>query len=80
MSPRFEAALARLYTDRDALDRFLADPQREAALAGLDAGEATALSSIDPVDLRLAAQSFSHKRSNSRQRSFLARLRRIWDV
>ncbi|HEY0156584.1 MAG TPA: DUF692 domain-containing protein [Thermoanaerobaculia bacterium] len=50
--------LATLYTNDAARARFTADPQREAALAGLPAEVAE----LDLDDLRVAAHSFAHKR------------------
>lgn len=74
MSPGFEAALARLYTDEAALRRFLADPRREASRAGLGPAEIEALVLADPVALRLAAQSFARKRARAPRRPMLRRL------
>jgi hypothetical protein len=62
MSPGFESFLARLYVDRSARARFLADPRGEAAAAGLAGDEITAAVEIDRVGLELAAKSFAHKR------------------
>jgi len=62
MSPAFEAFLARLYVDRSARARFLADPNREAAAAGLTGAELAAAARIDRAGLELAARSFERKR------------------
>lgn len=62
MSPAFESFLARLYVDRSARDRFLADPRGVAAAAGLADNEIAAAVDIDRVGLELAAKSFAHKR------------------
>jgi hypothetical protein len=62
MTPAFESFLARLYMDRDARARFLADPRGEAASAGLAADEIAAALAIDRVGLELAAANFAHKR------------------
>lgn len=61
-SPAFEAFLARLYADPAALGRFLADPAREAARAGLSPAEVESLKVVDVEGLRLAAESFRAKR------------------
>jgi hypothetical protein len=67
VSPRFEAFLARLYTDEEVLRRFLAAPSGEARRAGLTAAEAAALESVDRVGLGLAARSFARKRERKRK-------------
>lgn len=61
--PGFEAFLARIYTDAEARARFLADPEGEAARAGLASGERAALAAIDRVGLELASRSFAVKRA-----------------
>ncbi|MBI3554803.1 MAG: hypothetical protein HY074_00905 [Deltaproteobacteria bacterium] len=61
-SPEFEAFLARLYTDRQAREQFLADPRSEALRAELSREECDALARIDTVGLNLAAQSYAIKR------------------
>ena len=76
MSPAFESFLARLYVERSARERFLADPRGEAAAAGLTAGEIAAAVAIDRVGLELAAASFAHKRR--RQRRFAHPVVRLW--
>ncbi len=65
-SPALETFLARLYTDRDRLDRFLADPAGEARRAGLSEVEAAALAEADLVGLAMAASSYEHKRQRRR--------------
>lgn len=67
-SRRFEALLARLYTDDGFRRRFLADPRTTAGDAGLDGAEVEALVAIDRVGLELAARSFAHKRAARRPR------------
>jgi hypothetical protein len=57
-----ETFLARLYTDRPFLTRFLADPQQAMSGAGLSAAEQHALEQMDRGDLLLAVQSFERKR------------------
>jgi hypothetical protein len=76
MSPTFESFLARLYVERPARERFLADPRGEAAAAGLAADEIAAAVGIDRVGLELAAASFAHKRR--RQRRFAHPVVRVW--
>lgn len=65
MSPAFEAFLARLYVERDARERFLADPEGEARRADLGDFELAALLRIDRVGLEMAAGSFERKRARS---------------
>jgi len=74
-SPLLEQFLARIYVDPQARARFLADPQGEAAKAGLPADQCLALKSIDRVGLEMAARSYSKKRqSKSKPRSLWSRL------
>lgn len=68
MSPRFEAALARLYVDADARRRFLVDPEGEALRTGLAPEERTALLAIDRAGLTLASESFVRKRAAAKPR------------
>ncbi|CAN5296723.1 hypothetical protein BH11PSE11_BH11PSE11_10620 [soil metagenome] len=65
-SPLLEAFLARLYTEPALMTSFLADPATEAGRAGLNDSEVAALCAIDRNGLRMAAESYSHKR-NGRQ-------------
>jgi hypothetical protein len=60
--PPLESFLARLYTDPEMQARFLADPSTEAEHAGLSPAHRAAVLRIDPIELRLAARSFAHKR------------------
>lgn len=62
-SPRFEAFLARLYTDAEARARFMNDPRGEALRAGLDDTQAAALAGMDFSGLGFAARSFEKKRA-----------------
>jgi hypothetical protein len=57
-----ESFLARLYTNAEMRARFLADPAAEAGQAGLSPSDRAAVLQIDPIQLRLAARSFAHKR------------------
>jgi hypothetical protein len=76
VSPAFESFLARLYAERPARERFLADAHGEAVAAGLTADEIAAAVGIDRVGLELAAASFAHKRR--RQRRFGHPVVRLW--
>jgi hypothetical protein len=83
VSPKFESFLARLYVDATARRRFLEDPSREAAAAGLTSDEFAAAVRIDRVGLELAAASFAHKRRQHNRRPAVLRLwrsltRRLW--
>ena len=60
--PPLESFLARLYTDAEMRARFLADAATEAQQAGLSPADRAAVLKIDPLQLRLAARSFAHKR------------------
>jgi hypothetical protein len=79
-SAALEAYLARLYTDSELRERFLADPRLEAHLAGLSTTEVAALATIDTVGLRMAAQSFARKREQHRKpkQTLLARWLAKW--
>ena len=76
-SAPLETFLARLYTDPVALQRFIADPQGEAARAGLSAAESQAMAESDQVGLQMAAVSFGSKREQHRK-SRAPLYRRIW--
>jgi hypothetical protein len=60
--PPLESFLAQLYTDAEMRARFLANADSEARQAGLSPADRAAVLRIDPVQLRLAARSFAHKR------------------
>jgi uncharacterized protein (UPF0276 family) len=60
-----ESYLARLYVDKEARERFLADPQAEAARAGFQPNEREAWTRLDRVGLELASQSFARKRKRA---------------
>jgi len=66
--PPLESFLARLYTDPEMRARFLDDPANEAQRAGLSALNCAAVVKINPVELRLAARSFAHKRNKRASR------------
>lgn len=61
-TPRFEAFLARLYTDESFRNRFLQNGQEAAGEFGLGKAEIEDLESIDLTGLELAAESFARKR------------------
>lgn len=61
-TPAFETYLARLYTDQDALERFLAHAADEARRAGLNEDEIAALRRCDRTGLMMAAASYRRKR------------------
>ena len=66
-SVALEAYLARLYTDIDAREAFLAYPERAARAEGISDTDAAALRDIDRVGLRMAAESYAHKRAQHRR-------------
>lgn len=72
-TPRFERFLARLYSDADVLQRFLAHPATTAARHGLDDIEIAWLRGVDRVGLVFANESFGRKRASRRQ----SRLQRL---
>ncbi len=78
MNPAFEAFLARLYVDAALRDRFLAEPRKTAAEAGLTATECEALARIDRVGLELAARSFERKRAGQARHAPRPWWRRWW--
>jgi hypothetical protein len=76
-SARFEAFLARLYSDSDFLDEFMRAPERVSAESGLDPRERRAVAAIDRAGLLLAARSYALKRAGRRRSPhWLASLRR----
>jgi hypothetical protein len=82
-SPALEILLARLYTDATLLERFIADPAAVAATAGLSDAEIVALIGSDLTGLRMAADSYAHKRARHRRpgrfpASWLGRRLRRW--
>jgi hypothetical protein len=62
-SPQFEAFLSALYTDARVRERFLENPDAEAARFGLTEAERRALQAVDLTGLELAAESFDRKRT-----------------
>jgi hypothetical protein len=65
-SQRFEAFLARLYSEREFLDEFMQAPERAAREMGLDAREQQAALAIDRAGLVMAARSYELKRDGRR--------------
>lgn len=61
---RLEVFLARIYVDRAAREKFLADPRTEAIHAGLTAQEVDDVVKIDRDGLELLAHSLEHKRAH----------------
>ena len=61
-SPRFEAFLARLYSEREFLNEFMRAPERATREMGLDAREQQAALAIDRPGLLMAARSYELKR------------------
>lgn len=66
-SSAIEVYLARLYSDKDAREKFLADPEGTARNAGLSEADSLAMSKIDSVGLRMAGASYSNKRAQHRR-------------
>ena len=61
---RLEVFLARIYVDRTAREKFLADPRGEAVRARLATHEIEQLENIDRDGLELFAHSLEHKRAH----------------
>jgi hypothetical protein len=78
-SPRFEAFLARLYSDSEFLGRFMRAPDEAAREAGLDPRELLAAAAIDRAGLLMAARSYELKRSARRGRWGLRWFLRVRD-
>ncbi len=74
----FEAFLARLYVDAEALARFRANPRAEAARAGLSPEESASLEQMDWPGLELAARSFAKKRSGKHSKGWRGVFRRFF--
>ncbi len=80
-SLRFETFLARLYSDRAFLERFLSEPDSAMSAAHLDARERRAAIEIDRVGLMMAARSYALKRDRRRRgvfRTITAMLSKLW--
>jgi len=61
-SPRFEAFLARLYSDPEFLSCFMRAPEQAGREAALDSREQAAAAAIDRAGLLMAARSYELKR------------------
>lgn len=68
---RFEAFLARLYSDQAFLQSFMRDPETVAREAGLDEREQRAVAGIDRAGLLMAARSYESKRDGRRRRGLM---------
>ncbi len=80
-SLRFEAFLARLYSDRAFLERFLSEPDLAMAAANLDSRERRAAAEMDHAGLMMAARSYAFKRQRRRRgvaRTLIAMLSNLW--
>jgi hypothetical protein len=79
--PRFEAFLARIYTDPNARAAFLNDREAEARRFDLSVEETNALMKIDARQLESAARSFESKRAATERakthHTIGARIRRL---
>jgi hypothetical protein len=62
MQADVERLLARLLTDGELRERFIADPARIAIAEGLSAEEAEMIARMPVQDLRTAGRSYEHKR------------------
>ena len=62
MSLRFEAFLAKIYVNAEARAKFLANPRKEAADAGLTPEEVDAIEKLDRTGLQMTANSLVRKR------------------
>jgi len=68
MSAQLETFLARLHVDAETRARFLQDPRKESAAAGLSPIEIEAMVRIDRVGLEMAATSLARKKLKHRPR------------
>ena len=66
-SSAIEGYLARLYADKAAREKFLADPEGEARNAGLNDTDTLAMRAIDRVGLRMAGASYANKRAQHKR-------------
>jgi hypothetical protein len=64
MQADLERLLARLLTDQEFLERFLADPAGVAGDEGLSPEEASAVACLSSQDLRIAAHCYQLKRDS----------------
>jgi hypothetical protein len=66
MQDRLERFMARLYTDRDFREKFLADPAATGAREGLTADQCRAVAAMPLDHLHRAARSYEHKRDSAK--------------
>lgn len=64
-SREIELVLARLYTDNELYERFIANPRLEIKRQQLSADVACAFEAIDIQGLKLAARGYRHKRDRA---------------
>lgn len=67
MQADVERLLARLFTDPDLRERFIADPKSVARQAGLSEQESETIARMQIQDLRTAARSYEYKRDDTRK-------------
>ena len=81
-SQRFEAFLARLYSERQFLDEFMQAPERATREMGLDTRERQAALAIDRAGLLMAARSYELKREARRAKhsNIYTLFRRVLDI
>jgi hypothetical protein len=68
MQADVERLMARLLTDRELRERFIADPARVALQQGLSAAEAEMIARMSAQDLRTAGRGYEHKRNTMQKR------------
>jgi hypothetical protein len=68
MQADIERLLARLLTDSERRERFIADPVGTAIAAGLSAQETETIARVSVQDLRVAGRSYARKRDAARLR------------
>jgi hypothetical protein len=73
MQGKLEQVMARLFTDRDFREAFLADPVTVGAREGLSAEQCRAAAAMPVGDVRRAARSYEYKRGDGmpRRKSWL---------
>ena len=68
MQDRLERFMARLYTEREFREKFLADPTATGAREGLSAEQCRAVAAMPLDHLHRAARSYEHKRGSAKAR------------
>lgn len=68
MPDKLEHFMARLFTDREFRESFLADPAAIGAREGLSTDQCRAVAAMPRQDLHTAARSYTHKRESARPR------------